>query len=109
MDAIQLHSAGIGVSHHWVGKGYSKVFDIQPGSTIGQHAHLKDHKGVLIMGRVVITTGGIRGELTAPSLVGIPAGVPHEISAVEHSLWACVWDDAEGCITPEEFDAKVTP
>lgn len=108
MDAQQLHRAGVGLSHHFVGKGYTKLFEIVRGSTIGQHAHLKDHMGVLLLGRVVIETADVRGEIQAPRVINIPAGVAHEISAIEDSLWGCVWLDVEGSVTPEEFDSKVT-
>ncbi len=109
MDAQQLHQAGIDSFHHFVGMGYTKLFEMAPGSTIGQHDHNKDHISVLLLGRVIIEAAGVRGEISAPRTINIPAGVAHEISAVEHSLWACVWSDAEGAITPDEFDAKVTP
>lgn len=108
MDAHTLQDAGIGLSHHFVGKGYTKIFEIKRGSTIGQHAHTKDHYGVLLLGRVVIDTDQARGEISAPMTLNIEAGTAHAISAIEDSLWACVWHDAEGMTTPEEFDAKVT-
>lgn len=97
------------IGHHFVGRGYSKVFEIVRGTTIGQHAHLKDHHGILAMGRVVVETDTIRGEISAPRIIHIPAGIAHEICAVEDSLWICAWADAEGAISPDEFDAKVAP
>jgi quercetin dioxygenase-like cupin family protein len=109
MDDITLTAEGIDVFHYFVGRGYTKIFDIKRGATIGQHAHLKDHIAMLILGRVVIENTEVRGELTAPATVMIKAGDAHEISAIEDSVWACVWPDAEGATTAAEFDAKVTP
>ncbi len=91
-----IAEAGIETSHHFVGRGYTKVFEIRRGSTLGQHSHDRDHTSMLLLGRVVIETPQVRGEVSAPWVGTIPAGETHAICAIEDSLWACVWPDGEG-------------
>ena len=98
---------GMKVTDYFVGHGYTKVFDMPAGTVIGQHKHKIQHSSTLILGKVKLVRDGQTILLTAPSTIMLGSGVSHEVHALEHSLWACIWPDAEGATTEAEVEAKV--
>ena len=100
----QLAAHGVDVSHHFAGKGYTKVFNMPAGTTIGQHRHKSNHAGALLLGRANLHYEGRVIELIAPTNVLIIAHKEHAVEALTDVLWACIWPDVKGLTDPEEID-----
>ena len=103
----QFSEVGVEVSHHFVGDGYAKVFEVPAGLVIGQHKHKIGHDSHLILGRARVHVDGQFVEHTAPCVIHIEAHKAHMVEAVTPILWACVWPDVEGATTPEQIDHEV--
>jgi len=91
--SLQADMAALGIEEHsfHVGKGFTKLFQMPAGTTIGQHAHDTAHDSVLLIGRVIVRRGGHEIEMQAPAVVPMPAHLPHSIEALTPALWACNW------------------
>lgn len=105
--AAQAAALGIEGSPFFVGQGFAKLFRMPANRVIGQHVHKSDHLGMLLLGRVRVTAGIAVTEYEAPAAVDLPAGIAHEIESITDALWACVWPDADGAVTEEDFERKV--
>jgi quercetin dioxygenase-like cupin family protein len=95
------------IDHHFVGVRYAKVTTIPAGAKLTQHVHTFDHDSVLLLGTARVTAGAKVSLLSAPAIIFMPAGIPHEVEAVQDCLWACLWANPEGHSDPEKFDAGV--
>ena len=103
----EFNGTGVKVWDHFVGKGYAKTFHMPAGTSIGQHTHKIGHHATLMVGRVVLDSGGSFKTLVAPATVWIPAGEAHVIVAAEDSLWACLWDNPQRLLDAESFEKTV--
>lgn len=103
----QAAALGVTGEPFFVGDGFAKVFRMPADRVIGQHAHKTDHLGVLLLGTVGVSVEGTLTRYDAPAQLVLKAGVPHEIYSVTPALWACVWPDAHGAVTEEDFEGKV--
>ena len=105
--AAQAAALGIEGSAFFVGAGFAKLFRMPANRVIGQHVHKSDHLGMLLLGRVRVIAGSAVTEYEAPAAVDLPAGIAHEVESISDALWACVWPDADGAVTEEDFERKV--
>ena len=103
----QFSEAGVEVSHHFVGDGYTKMFEVPSGQVIGQHKHKIGHNSHLLLGRARVHVDGKFVEHNAPCVIYIEAHKAHMVEAVTPILWACVWSDADGATKPEQVDHEV--
>lgn len=67
------------------------------------HKHKYDHLSILAVGKCIVKTDDSQTTYTAPAEVKIPAGLHHEITAIEDVLWFCIHstdvaDDANGVL-----------
>jgi len=106
-ELIKDGDAGIGVSHHFVGDGYTKVYSVPAGLDIQQHKHKESHDAHLLLGVADVTVDGITTRHGAPSVLAIEAGKAHRIVSVTEILWACVWPDVGGFTDPNEIDHEL--
>jgi quercetin dioxygenase-like cupin family protein len=109
MSTLKEQAAALGITGEpfFVGEGFAKAFRIPAGRLIGQHDHKSAHLGMLALGSVRVVDPHGSADYTAPATITIPAGMPHEIVALTDALWLCVWPDADGAITEEDFERKV--
>ena len=103
----QAAALGIEGTPFFVGNGFANLFRMPANRVIGQHVHKSSHLGMLLLGTVRVTAGYAVTEYEAPATIDLPAGIAHEIESVTDALWACVWPDADGAVTQEEFERKV--
>jgi quercetin dioxygenase-like cupin family protein len=65
-------------------------FEIEPGNRLGLHTDSQDEVVVLLSGTAVGAVGEESGELTAGSIVFVPAMVPHGFKNVGNDMLRCV-------------------
>jgi quercetin dioxygenase-like cupin family protein len=106
---LQAQMAAHGVEGHpfFVGDGFAKIFRMPAGKVIGQHRHKVGHLAMLILGKVRVTDDFAVTEYEAPTAIVLPAHVGHEIESLTPALWACVWPNADGALTEDDFEAMV--
>jgi quercetin dioxygenase-like cupin family protein len=104
---IQDGDTGIGISHHFSGDGYAKVYSAPAGLAIEQHRHKQAHEAHLLLGAADVTVDGVTTRHHAPAVIHIAAGKVHGIVSVTPILWACVWPDVQGLTDPDEIDHEV--
>ena len=103
-----LRHAGGAEHPFFVGEGYSKLFEIPAGVTLGQHSHKVGHESILLLGRAVLCHGdGRETELDAPAIVYLPAYEAHAVRAITPVLWACNWPNPDGLLDADELERKV--
>lgn len=107
LGKADLEAHGVSLSLHFVGKTYTKVFEIPAGKRLDEHVHAIDHDSHLIAGTAKLHRGSRIIEMRAPAIVRMPAHRPHAIEAVTDVLWACVWPNPEQLLDAEALDAKV--
>lgn len=98
---------GIGISHHTVGDGYAKVYELPAGIPVEQHKHKLSHDAHLILGVAVVVVDGVSTEYKAPAVINIEAGKVHMVLPITPSLWACVWPDVGGITDPDLIDHEL--
>jgi len=102
-----MEEAGIKVHHEFAGKGYAKVYNMPPGTVIGQHAHKVNHNAMLMLGTAVLRVRDLDIYLHQGWSGILLAHSAHEIRALTPCLWACLWDNPEGLTDPEKIDQRV--
>jgi quercetin dioxygenase-like cupin family protein len=67
--------------HKRVGSEQSTVvyFELEPGGAVGTHTDSAEEVVLLLEGRVEVTLGDERGELTAGAIALVPSMVPHSV------------------------------
>jgi len=78
------------IKHHMGAGCYIREAVIPKDHYVAKHIHTYDHLSILGSGSVVVFAGGVKTNYTAPACIKITAGVPHEVVALEDSVWFCV-------------------
>lgn len=86
-----FEAVGIERTHVFCNEGVVTLFNMPPGTVIGQHQHTVNHDSALLMGRVILTAPRLRIELNAPWTGTLLAYTDHKVEAVEAAVWACIW------------------
>jgi quercetin dioxygenase-like cupin family protein len=89
---MTLDDANVTVTHHF---GYWKRTLIPAGVELAQHNHKAGHHSLLMKGAARVETDTSRRVYYAPSIVFIPAGKPHKVTALESVEWWCLWETDE--------------
>lgn len=90
--------AALGVVHYFPTEGnpvYMRQMRAEAGKVIGSHRHRYEHYSVLCSGRVRAEFDGEVEEHEAPSVMVVPAGVEHRITALTDIVWLCVHGTSE--------------
>jgi len=83
------------IRHH-VGAGcYIREAKIPAGYKVVKHTHSYDHFSILAAGTVCVVAGGIPECYSAPCCIKILAGIEHEITALDDTVWFCVHGTTE--------------
>lgn len=85
--------AALGVVHYFPTEGnpvYMRQMRAAAGHVIGSHKHRYEHYSVLVEGKVRAEFDGEVEEHEAPSVMTVPAGVEHRITALTDIVWLCV-------------------
>lgn len=85
--------ATLGVIHYFPTEGnpvYMRQMRAKAGQVIGSHRHKYEHYSVLVEGSVRAEFDGEVEEHVAPSVMIVPAGVEHRITALTDIVWLCV-------------------
>lgn len=78
--------ADLNIRHYFGGGVYVKETFILGGYKLTQHKHKFEHLSVLSYGDVTVNGVRFRG----PSVIVMPAGVPHEVVAITDCVWYCI-------------------
>lgn len=93
------------VAHHFADELYAKECLLPKGFKCAKHMHSYSHLSILAKGRVTVTTETGSVEYCAhekPVCILIEAGLVHEVSALEDSVWFCIHHTDEK--SPEKVD-----
>lgn len=92
--AKELHGTfevDVGTIHHFSSGVYAKQMHLPKGYFAISHKHNYDHLSLLAQGKVVVRTDESEPqEYTGPCCLTIKAGLNHEITALEDSVWFCI-------------------
>jgi len=67
-----------------------RYFHMRKGSFIKEHFHDWEHEIYVVKGRLVVTTGSERAEVSEGFAIYIPPNVPHSYLAIEESEFVCM-------------------
>lgn len=81
---------GVLVQHHFSGGVYAKEVVIPKGVLLKQHSHDYEHMSVLCKGSVLVRGAGWVESYSAPAVLKMAAGIEHEVTASEDSVWLCI-------------------
>lgn len=94
ITAIQSEvDAALGVVHYFPTPGnrvYMRQMFATEGKVIGSHKHKYEHYSVLCSGKVKAEFEDEIEYHEAPSVMTVPAGVEHRITALTDIVWLCV-------------------
>ena len=100
-----MGDAGVDIEHHFGGGSYIKETLIPRGASLGQHAHDHDHLSVLVRGSVILDVDGEKEVVMAPRVLTIKANKKHGVTALQDSIWLCVWATEE--TDPQKVDKAI--
>ncbi len=80
----------MGIEHYFSHGLYAKKMQIPAGYKAVSHRHNHPHLSVLAAGRVIVDVEGEMTHCKAGDCIEIAAGLAHEITAVEDSIWFCI-------------------
>lgn len=86
-------SQSLDVTHYFPTEGnpvYMRQMQAEAGRVIGSHKHRYEHYSVLVEGRVRADFDGKTEEHEGFSVMVVPAGVEHRITALTDIVWLCV-------------------
>lgn len=86
--------ADLGIKHHFSDSVYAKQMHLPKGHVALSHKHKYSHLSVLADGECVLYRV-INGETVetrhkAPEVINIPAGIEHQVEAIEDVTWLCI-------------------
>lgn len=96
--AQEAVDAALGVVHFFPTEGnpvYMRQMRTAAGKMIGSHKHRYEHYSVLVSGRARAEFEGEVEEHEAPSVMVVPAGVEHRITALTDIVWLCIHGTSE--------------
>lgn len=87
-----LADVGVAIAHHFM---YAKSARIPAGVVLQQHAHKHDHYSLLLEGSVMVWANAEVKRYFAPTVILIPKGVSHEVTAITDTHWWCLHETDE--------------
>jgi quercetin dioxygenase-like cupin family protein len=80
------------IKHYFSSGVYAKQMSLDKGDTATSHKHLYDHLSILAKGCALVRTDDSEEPTLyqAPCAIEIKAGMNHEITALEDSVWFCI-------------------
>ena len=79
------------------------------GYTLGSHKHSHAHTSVLVHGIADVMVGDDIRRYNGYNIIVVPAGVPHEVTAVTDIIWLCLWASDKAPREEAEESLKLLP
>jgi quercetin dioxygenase-like cupin family protein len=95
----------------WAGEGSDAAacyFEIPPGCSLGRHVHDAEEQVVILEGEATATVAGRSQRLTAPGLVVMPKGEPHDLRNEGDGTLRAIGYFPQGRVTTT-FDVELQP
>lgn len=75
--------------------------ELPAGYKVQKHKHSYSHISILAEGKCIVRSGDEEKTYAAPACIVMPAGVPHEIEALEDITWYCIHAKVRGAFAME--------
>ncbi|WP_433694993.1 hypothetical protein [Paraburkholderia phenoliruptrix] len=101
-EMLGTFEVDLGVQHFFSDGLYARRMTIPAGYTVGTHALVGNHLGLLAKGRVTVATDTSSADYVAPACIPFAARTNHNIVAHEDAVWYCL--HATDCTDPDKID-----